>query len=681
MTGSAAAGTVERMPAIRRAGFLRTVLLATALLTAPGIGADGLPAGAMAQSAGAQSLEERPARAVWAGTGEARSKETGTGEAPSGETGSGEATSGEATSGEAASGKNVKVARLNPDADIPTRLGPLPQPLGAADIARYEKIFDLQEDGHWRDADHVIRQLDNDVLMGHVLAQRYLHPTAYRSKYAELADWLDAYADLPQAASIYRLAVSRHTPGVPEPKKPVAGFLGGSGQELLEERKTEYVSGTKRSRLQTSVVQSWLETIGELVSKDRPTQATGLLRHADSRAADTVEQDIARWTIAKGYFANRMDRKALDYAAPAARRSGRIEPRMHWTAGLAAWRLGEIGKAFEHFSTMAQASVPGEEAASAAFWAARAALALRKPELHRVFLEQAAAASDEFYGLLARGLLGLPIAFDWHESGLNPDMRNTLTSFPGAVRAIALGQVNRPGLAEKEIRKLAARARPKLTEALAALAESLRLPAAQMRVAQRLRLQDGRRHDGAMYPLPAWQPENGYRIDRAVLFSLMRAESGFDPAAKSSAGALGIMQVLPSTAKVVARRTDVDYAGADTLGDPVTNMTIGQAYVERLLDNGIINGSLIHTVVAYNAGLKRLDDWVDRFSDLNNDPLLFLESVPIPETRLYAKKVMANIWAYRVRLEQPPASLEQLAWNQWPIYSSFDTELRYARSH
>ncbi|MEZ5824143.1 MAG: lytic transglycosylase domain-containing protein [Geminicoccaceae bacterium] len=579
------------------------------------------------------------------------------------------------------SNDGVEVARLNPLDDIPTRLGDLPRPLSSADIARYEQIFDLQEDGHWRDADHLIKQLRNNILLGHVLAQRYLHPTAWRSKYGELRDWLEDYADLPQASAIYKLAVARRPKGAEAPKKPVAGFLGGSGQELLEERKTEYSSGGKRSKSQTSAVNAWLAGIEKLVSKDRPTQATKHLDHADSRHADTVEKDIARWIIAKGYFANRKDDKALEFAGPAAKRSGKVEPRMHWTAGLAAWRLGKFDTAFEHFSTMAQSDAPGEEIASASFWAARAALALRKPDVHRVFLEQAAAASDEFYGLLAQGLLGLPIAFDWHESGLNTDMRNTLVRFPGAVRAIALGQVDRPGLAEKEIRKLAARARPKLTEALAALAESLRLPAAQMRVAQRLRLQDGRRHDGAMYPLPAWQPETGYRIDRAVLFSLMRAESGFDPSAKSGAGALGIMQVLPSTAKVVARKTDVDYAGASTLKDPVTNMTIGQAYVERLLDNGIINGSLIHTVVAYNAGLKRLDDWVDRFRDLNNDPLLFLESVPIPETRLYAKKVMANIWAYRVRLEQPPVSLEQLAQNQWPIYSSFDSGLRYARTN
>ena len=116
-----------------------------------------------------------------------------------------------------------------------------------------------------------------------------------------------------------------------------------------------------------------------------------------------------------------------------------------------------------------------------------------------------------------------------------------------------------------------------------------------------------------------------------------------------------------------------------SLKEPVANISIGQAYVERLLDNGIINGSLIHTAVAYNAGLKRLERWVKRYRDLDDDPLLFLESIPIPETRLYTKKVLANIWAYRVRLEQPLTSMEQLAANGWPVYGSFDSDLRYAR--
>ena len=112
-------------------------------------------------------------------------------------------------------------------------------------------------------------------------------------------------------------------------------------------------------------------------------------------------------------------------------------------------------------------------------------------------------------GLLAQALLGDTIRFDWHEDSLNENTLDILMRYPAARRAVALTQVGQGVLAEEEIRKLAARASPETIYALAALAEATRLPAAQMRVAQQLRLIDGRRHDGALYPLPAWQPAGG----------------------------------------------------------------------------------------------------------------------------------------------------------------------------
>jgi len=89
------------------------------------------------------------------------------------------------------------------DGDV-LRNGPdgLPAVLSARDAELYRQIFTVQEDGHWAEADRLIAQLSDRRLMGHVLAQRYLHPTAYRSKYVELKDWMDSYADLPEAKRI-----------------------------------------------------------------------------------------------------------------------------------------------------------------------------------------------------------------------------------------------------------------------------------------------------------------------------------------------------------------------------------------------------------------------------------------------------------------------------------------------
>ncbi len=574
------------------------------------------------------------------------------------------------------------VARVDPTLPTPTVFDSLPRPLGSEDAALYRMIFELQEHGRWPEADRLIGRLDDRLLLGHVLAQRFLHPTAYVSSYPELRSWLEAYADHPEAAAIHRLAERRQPAGAPPLPEPVAGYLGGSGQELLEEAATQYDGPEGRPAKDSRAVADWFAAVRDLVARNRPTQARKLLRHPSARLADPVEQDLARWFIARSYFVNRKDREAFELASAAAIRSGAVEPRIHWTAGLAAWRYGDIARAGRHFAALARSNGAPADVAAGAFWAARAALRLVEPARYRHYLEIAAGASDGFYGILAQHVLGGPVLFDWHQTAMATDHMGALMRVDGARRAMALGQLGRRDEAEAEIRKLAARANPTLTEALAALAEKLSLPAAQMRVAQRARLQDGRRQDGALYPIPDWRPLTGFSIDRALLFAVMRAESGFDPAAKSSAGALGVMQLLPSTAEAMSRKYDIPFDGPASLRDPAINMTFGQAYLERLRDTYFIGDSVIDIGIAYNAGLKRAEDWAERYGDID-DPLLRLESVPIPETRMYVKKLLGNLWAYRVRLDQPAPELEALAAGGWPQYvglESSGTERSHARA-
>ena len=121
----------------------------------------------------------------------------------------------------------------------------LPNILGGADRALYRRIFDAQEKGAWRTADKLRRKLSNPVLTGHVLAQRYLHPTRYRSRYTELKKWLDRYADHPDARRIYKLALQRQPAGHRAPRKPVYR----SGGVAAESAGTAaYRSPRKRSR-------------------------------------------------------------------------------------------------------------------------------------------------------------------------------------------------------------------------------------------------------------------------------------------------------------------------------------------------------------------------------------------------------------------------------------------------
>jgi len=122
-------------------------------------------------------------------------------------------------------------------------------PLARADVARYRDIFRLQAQGDLAAADRLIARLGNPLLLGHVLWQRYMHPTAHRSSYAELAAWLGLYADHPGADRIYRLALRRQPAGAAPPAPPVPGYLGGSGQGGSELVRVNYRSARTRSRI------------------------------------------------------------------------------------------------------------------------------------------------------------------------------------------------------------------------------------------------------------------------------------------------------------------------------------------------------------------------------------------------------------------------------------------------
>lgn len=342
--------------------------------------------------------------------------------------------------------------------------------------------------------------------------------------------------------------------------------------------------------------------------------------------------------------------------------------RKDWLAALDAWRGERFAEAARRFAALAEVDdLAGEDLAAVSFWAARSHLRGRRPQLVAGFLRRAARSSDEFYGLIAQRLLDETIDFDWHAEELRESGLAALLRFPAARRAVALVATGETGLAEDEIRKLAGRVGPSEMQVMTALSERLGLPSAQMRLAQQTRLIDGRRHDGALFPVPPWQPTTGYKLDPALVHAIIRAESAFDPQAVSHRGAVGLMQVLPTTGALVAKDLRLASLGHDELLDPATNLAVGQQWLWRLSRTPTIDRNLIRLILAYNAGEKRLADWLDvELRELGGDPLLFIESVPLAETRAYVKKVMGNLWAYEARLGDDMPSLQALAENRWP---------------
>ena len=128
-----------------------------------------------------------------------------------------------------------------------------------------------------------------------------------------------------------------------------------------------------------------------------------------------------------------------------------------------------------------------------------------------------------------------------------------------------------------------------------------------------------------------------HNVDSALLFALARQESAFDASATSPAGAMGLMQVMPATAKGTARKYKIPYRKSSQLHDPETNIAIASHYYEELLKR--YNGSRILASAAYNAGPSRVAQWLNK-SDGKLPFDIWIEVIPYRETRAYVRNIL-----------------------------------------
>ena len=587
--------------------------------------------------------------------------------------------------------------------------------LSEEEAQRYRRIFELQEQADWSTADAEIRQLQDKRLLGHVLRQRYLHPDR-KAGYEELAAWMQDYGDHAGAERIHALAQRRQPAGQRPPKAPhgvserLVGSLerlGGfkptpqfvavpatadvsasdeppgdeSGDKPEEDAQTtvpETVTVAPRSRTarRPRADSEVLARIQELLRAGKSDTALALLSDDSfGRSLDPVQYDMARARIAAALYYGGQVRQALSLASASAARSGDVVNEANWIAGLAAWRLNQHDRAARHFDALVASEPHSPWLASAAgYWAARAHAKKGRNDAARAQLASAARFAHTFYGLIAQRTLSGVNDLRWTMPKLTGAHLRELAEWPAGARAIGLLQIGQKELAEAELRRIHPRGNRLAEEALVVLADRAGLPTLALRLGNAVAAPDGAPYTAALYPLPYWAPRDGFTVDRALVFAVMRQESRFDPRLVSSAGATGLMQIMPATAQHVQQRNpDID--GEDTeraaLFDPATNMELGQRYLAELLSMPDTGGNLFYVAAAYNAGPGNLNRWRREMADID-DPLLFIESLPFGETRHYVEKVLANFWMYRLRLGQETGSLDAVAAGGWPVYMAVD---------
>ncbi len=536
------------------------------------------------------------------------------------------------------------------------------------DIENYRFAYNFQKDCKWKSANRHILKISDKILMGHILAQRYLHPKCYRSNYLELYYWLKKYNDHPQAKRIYRLAIKRMPKGYKSPNKPVkpSGIIGDKAKL---KKSSKYKSQKKLSKNQRIEKQKLINTIKSRVNRGWPTGAVKTLQQRDvSILLDQVELDQQKELIAKGYFLANKNELAIQYASEALINSSMQVPYAAWTAGLASWRLKEYKKAADFFSLFSISLKDDTwHQTSGSFWAARSYAKLGIYENINFWLQRASQNPNSFYGMLALEILGVEEKILWKSKTKLDTSNSKLLNLPCGKRLQSLIQVGFNDELEKEIIYTNSTLNKQIAEESVNIAQNFNLAYTQLKIVNKLEQFGLTMDTNLYYPTPVWEPRGGFTIDKELIYAFIHQESMFNASAKSNQGAVGLMQVLPSTAKFITSSKDVKRNNSNILKVPEINLEVGQEYIEYLLDLEIVSNNLIYLAAAYNGGPGNLKKWKDETNYLD-DPLFFMESIPSRETRWFIEKILTKYWIYQNKNQQEMTSLKMLANGNDPLY-------------
>ncbi|OIN87698.1 MAG: hypothetical protein AUJ12_00915 [Alphaproteobacteria bacterium CG1_02_46_17] len=405
------------------------------------------------------------------------------------------------------------------------------------------------------------------------------------------------------------------------------------------------------------------KTVRDHLRQGRPTYALKLLNSDPmAKKLKNSEFDRIKAQIAQSYLIEGKIDRAATVAEQVVQRSGKIVPLAGWVAGQSAWRKGDFGRAADMFALTARSKEASPWLASGgAFWASRASFRAGRYSDVREWQEKAAQYPRTFYGMVALKALGRNYDFNWDMPDLGFTDKADLDNSPSIQESIHQARQGNMSGAINALSKSGWLASPEKREQVLAYVIDHKVPALVLYLARRTKSKEGRFYDLALYPESPWEPKAGYQVDKAIVHALIRQESRFNPHATSGMGATGLMQLLPSTAKYVARVENV------SLKDPSENIDIGQKYVGQLMRDPLVNNDLFKMAVAYNAGPGNLSRWKKQLKDID-DPLLFIESIPSSETRAFVERVMVNYWIYRTRMGLDTPSLEAVASLDKPDY-------------
>jgi soluble lytic murein transglycosylase len=514
--------------------------------------------------------------------------------------------------------------------------------LSQADEIAYRGAFSAARMGNKVELEARLAQVTDPILRPHVERARLIS-TVNAPDLPAMAVWLRDNSDVAGASEVYARAVEARD------------------QEEIGERLMGVVATPiSLARPQPVPVRRSMGAMREPTFNPVPI------------GAGATRDDRARIdTLAARFYAGDDD---VAFALASQEIEGPQSGQAGWIGGLAAFRLGDFSAARRYFHAAANWSAGDDWTRSAgAFWAARTAQKLGDTSAEQTYLEQAASSPLTFYGQLSLEKLGR-----WDTLRV-PNVQDEqvragqlLRADAGVRRAAALVELGQTGDAETEFLAAWSRGRAEDDLGYLTLARNLGLDDVVARISQT----STAAAMAALYPAPAnIRPSGGeFVLDRAVVLAVIRQESKFSNTAVSYAGARGLMQLMPRTAAWMTGRRDLA-SNPRLLQDSTLNVTLGEAYLEKMMAEGPISNCLIRTFMAYNAGPGSVGRWAVSVKG-GEDPLMFMESAPSGQARVYAERVMSNLWIYHRRFGQRAPSLEKLARGFTPTYEPQDNPRR-----
>ena len=373
-----------------------------------------------------------------------------------------------------------------------------------------------------------------------------------------------------------------------------------------------------------------------------------------------------RWWFERSLQIRRaIERRDFDQAYRLASRHGQLRggdyAEAEWLSGWLALRFTSRPKsAFRHFVRLYDRVVAPVRQARAAYWAGRAAAAQGDKAGAIAWYRRAATHSASYYGQLALGELGGEDVAEGLSEPTDQD-RAAFEAQELAEVARMLIAVGDQRILDNFLDELANQATTAMEIGLIAdYANAAGRPALLARIGRNAAFK-GKVHEKSAFPIPKIKGllQPAASVEPSLLLGVARQESMFRFEAASHAGAKGLLQLIPSTARNVARRTGVDYDPDRLLADPDYNAFLGGHYLKSLIER--FDGEVAMALAGYNAGPLRVKRWVELHGDPRDgdryDLIDWIELIPFQETRNYVQRVLEGYGVYKRRLAEAEIEL------------------------